>query len=95
MKKFLFSLMFIPFGICAQEGFQQEIINQEVLTPAFRYENLDTTAITSGNLINRSLVLSNHGVFYKDSIGANNYSGWQQLYLEIYNAQLTSYQFFL
>ena len=83
MKKLLIATLFIPFGLYAQEGFQEEIINQEVLTPAFRYENLDRTEITSGNLINRSLVLSSHAPFYKDSTGANNYSGWQQLYEEI------------
>ena len=73
-------MLFIPVGLYAQEGFQQEIINQEALTPAFRYENLDRTAITSGNLINRSLVLSDHTAFYKDSTGVNNYRGWQQLF---------------
>jgi acyl-[acyl carrier protein]--UDP-N-acetylglucosamine O-acyltransferase len=83
MKKLLITTLFIPFYLYAQEGFQQEIINQEALTPAFRYENLDRTAITSGNLINRSLVLSDHTAFYKDSTGVNNYSGWQQLYEEI------------
>ena len=83
MKTILIAMLFIPVGLHSQEGFQQEIINQEALTPAFRYENLDRTAITSGNLINRSLVLSNHTAFYKDSTGVNNYSGWQQLYEEI------------
>jgi hypothetical protein len=38
MKKLLITTLFIPFGLYAQEGFQQEIINQEALTPAFRYE---------------------------------------------------------
>ena len=78
--------MFIPFGICAQEGFQEEIINQEALTPAFRYESLDKTEITTDNLINRALIYTNHALFYKDSsVGVNNYSGWLQLYHEIYN----------
>jgi hypothetical protein len=73
--------MFIPFGICAQEGFQEEIINQEALTPAFRYESLDKTEITTDNLINRALIYTNHALFYKDSsVGVNNYSGWQQLF---------------
>jgi hypothetical protein len=47
MKKILIAMLFIPVGLHSQEGFQQEIINQEALTPAFRYENLDRTAISS------------------------------------------------
>ena len=47
MKKILIAMLFIPVGLYAQEGFQQEIINQEALTPAFRYENLDRIAISS------------------------------------------------
>ena len=59
--------------------------NSEILNPAEKLEQLDVSEITSGNLINRSLVFSDHTRFYKDTTDTNSYIGWLQLYYEIYN----------
>ena len=61
-----------------------ETINSEILHPEKRFELLDRTEITTGNLINRALVFSDHTQFYKDSVDTNSFVGWQQLYHEIY-----------
>lgn len=66
MKKIYF-VFFILISIPFYAQVKEESINQEILNPALKLEQLDVTEITSGNLINRSLVFSNHTRFYKDA----------------------------
>lgn len=80
-------LMLIPFlGGFAQTEITNETIDNGALNPASKLNQLNTTEINTNILIDRSYLFTNHTQFYKDSLGTNNYSGWEQMYLEIYNA---------
>lgn len=87
MKPFLLliAVCFIYSISLCQDGASTKIINEELFDVENRFGQLNQAEITSGNLINRSFVFSNHASFYKDSISTNNYGGWQQLYLEVFN----------
>ena len=87
MKKItLITLLLISINAIAQTGVINEKIDNGALNPALKLDQLDQMDITTGNLINRSFLFANHTKFYKDVVDTNNYGGWKQLYLEIYNA---------
>lgn len=88
---FVAVLLFISNATVAQSS--GEDIDNNTLNPAAMLDQLDMSEISTGILIDRSFLFSNHATFYKDSTGVANYSSWKQIYLEIFNAQLTPHHF--
>ena len=55
MRKIILAILIaISFNGIAQTAIKKENINQEILHPEIKFELLDKTEITTGNLINRS-----------------------------------------
>ena len=86
MKKVsLLFLIVISNNIIAQTNVADKAIDNGVLYPAPKFEQLNRTEITSNNLINRSFLFIDHTKFYATASDTNNYGAWLQLYLEIFN----------
>ncbi len=93
MKKIIISFLITLFLAVNVNAQLVENIGDRTLNPAPKFDQLDRTFITTNNLINRSVLFTDHTPFYKDSVGINNYSGWLQLYIEIYNGYFDNKNF--
>lgn len=93
MKKIIISFLIALFLAVNVKAQLVENIGDRTLNPTPKFEQLDRTLIKTNNLINRSVLFTDHARFYKDSVGVNNYSGWLQLYIEIYNGYFDNKNF--
>ena len=76
MRKILLQIIAIiclNITILAQENIYRQTTDNGGLNPAPKFALLDRTEITTGILINRSFLFSNHAAFCKDSINTNKF----------------------